>query len=103
MPTQKCTRYVNVIGADPATWSQAARSFYHAAEQTMANLYDRWKDEEGFENLDLYMKPLQPIAKKFGVKLLSFGSRPFGPTFKVDGKTYKLTQSKRNYSYQRIA
>lgn len=66
-------------------------------------LHWRWMDEKEFEDINDYQKPLNPIAEKFGVKITKMHKRPFGFTFEVDGRTYRVKSTGRNHSYQRTA
>lgn len=80
-----------------------AARFYEEAQHTMEVLYDRWLEEHEFEDIKDYQKPLDSIAKKHGVRIVAMTKKPFGCTFEVDGRTYRLSMTLRKYEYRRIA
>jgi hypothetical protein len=83
--------------------SANAEQFFIEAENLVANLYARWLDEKGCEDIRDYQTPLDKVAAKFGVKIVRMTAHPFGCEFQVDGRTYKLTCSQKTYAYKRIA
>ena len=82
--------------------SSKALAFFNQAEETIVNLYCRWQDEKEYEDIKDYQKPLNSIADAAGVAITKMNKRPFGCNFTVDGKTFVLKMTARQYSYQRI-
>jgi hypothetical protein len=70
---------------------QTARSFFDAAGQTLSYLYSRWQDEKEYENIDLYLMPLNKAANEAGVQLTAMTKRPFGVKFVADGTKFHAT------------
>ena len=82
--------------------SPQALAFFNQAEKTLSYLYERWQDEKEYEDIKDYQKPLNSIAETAGVVITKMNKRPFGCNFTVDGKTFVLKMTARQYSYQRI-
>ena len=66
------------------------------------NLYDRWRDEEGFEDINEYGKTiLNTIHKHFpdyNVKLIEATKKPFGVKLDVEGiKVHLFAKLKGSY------
>ena len=53
-------------------------------ENTIFNLYDRWQDERGYEDIKAYAKPLENIVSRIIGKdiKLTMTKRPFGFKFR---------------------
>lgn len=83
--------------------SRAAADFFEAAHATVDVLASRWFDEKNYERIDDYAAPLVPLTKKHGVTIIKMHGRPFGLTFAVDGREYRIKTTGRFYSYARIA
>ena len=82
--------------------TENAVKFYHAAQQTMSSLWERWQDEHEYEDIKDYSKPLQSIAASSGVTIVKMTKSPFGCVFTTDGKTFVLKMTSRAYEYKRI-
>jgi hypothetical protein len=58
------------------------------------NLFDRWRDESKYEDINEYGKCLYSTMNKefpnFGIEYVSASKRPFGLKVKIDNKTFKL-------------
>jgi hypothetical protein len=83
--------------------SQAAANFFAAAQATVDALAERWADEKDYECVDDYAPRLTPIAKRFGVTIIKMHARPFGLSFSVDDREYRIKSTQTTYSYARIA
>ena len=83
--------------------SQQALVFFNLAETELSYLYERWQDEKDYEDIKDYQKPLNSIADAAGVVITKMNKRPFGCNFTVDGKTFVVKLTAREYRYQRIA
>ena len=83
--------------------SAKALHFYEACEGIISSLFSRWLDEKEYEDIFSYQIPLNKVAQKHGVRILKMNKSPFGCNFAVDGKTFRLKISSREYSYKRIA
>lgn len=79
-----------------------AKNFFEKAENTITDLFLRWKDESEYEDIKDYKLPLESIAKKHNVVITRMSKRPFGCEFTTDGRTYKLTMTGKTYLYKRI-
>jgi len=88
---------------DPKQPSVNASNFFQRVESLMATLAGRWQDEGQYEDIKEYTKPIQEVANHYGVTITGMTKRPFGCTFTVDGRTYKLTLSGSKYAYKRTA
>lgn len=79
-----------------------ALKFYNDAEEQMTYLAGRWQDEKDYEDLNDYMKPLQLIAERAGVELISMTSSPFGVNFRVgDRRFHAFVRLNGSYEYVR--
>ena len=83
--------------------SKAAKDFYEKAQNLLGDLYSRWLDERGYEDIKDYQKPLDPIAKECGVVITKMTKRPFGCQFTVDGKHFSFNVGLTWVQYKRIA
>ena len=58
------------------------------------NLYDRWRDESQYEDINEYGKVIfNSISKNFpdyGIQLVSSTKRPFGVKIKLDNKIFHI-------------
>lgn len=80
-----------------------AAEFFRQAANLIASLAGRWKDERNYENIDLYLQPLSPIANQCGVVLVAMTKRPFGVKFTVGEKRFEAFIKGRNCVYRRTA
>ena len=84
------------------TTPEAVR-FYNDAASTMAYLVARWSDEGKYEDINEYVKPLEPIAQKAGVKIEKMTKRPFGCIFSVYDAYFQLSITPAGrYGYRRV-
>jgi hypothetical protein len=73
-----------------------------AVGNCLYNLYDRWRDEEGYEDINEYGKVIHSvIVKNFPdnkIELVKATKRPFGVKLKVEGTdTHIFTKMKGYY------
>ena len=54
------------------------------------NLFDRWEDEKGVEDINDYGNVLFKTFPSVGAELVESTSKPFGVKFKIDNKVYHL-------------
>ena len=81
----------------------AASKLFDDLAIPMSNLYCRWQDEKGNEDIDDYAKPIQSTIDAAGGKIVTMKKRPFGFTFTLDDATYQIKVTSREYSYSRIS
>lgn len=83
--------------------SPIARGFSEAVADLSFNLWNRWQDEKDYEDINDYLEPYKPLAKKYGVELIKMTKRPFGLQFRIsDGREYQISTTSRATGYQRI-
>lgn len=81
---------------------KAAEKIFTNLEDTMIHLYDRWYDEKEFEEILDYSKPIIPEIEKFGGEFLKMYKRPFGFSYKLGDKNYRIKVTDTIYSYEKI-
>ena len=79
-----------------------ALTFYERAQGILENLYVRWESERRYENIDLYLLPLNGLAGAVGVQLLAMTKKPFGVKYRVGEKVFHAFIRHGEYSYKRI-
>lgn len=69
----------------------------------MENLYGRWLDEQGLEDIKEYAKVIQVELDKYGFTIVVMKKKPFGFTFKINQTeaTYQLSISSTYYKWKR--
>lgn len=60
---------------------------------TLCDLFVRWEDEQGHEDIADYGHKMAPLLETHGAKLLRMTGRPFGFVFSADAKRWALTLS----------
>jgi hypothetical protein len=88
---------------DEQTRKQTAAKLFTDLESLMAQLWARWQDEQQYEDINDYAKPLTGTVEAVGGKIVKMTKRPFGFHFTLGGATYAVTMSSREYRYKRIA
>lgn len=66
------------------------------------NLYDRWRDESDYEDINEYGKFITKVINEqfpqYGVTLVSSTKKPFGVKVNIDGRKFHIyTKIKGNY------
>ena len=69
---------------------------------TIFNLYDRWRDESDYEDINEYGKFITKVINEqfpqYGVTLVSSSKKPFGVKVNIDGRKFHIyTKIKGNY------
>ncbi len=88
---------------------EKALQFFENLSETITNLYSRYLDEKGFENIDEYAIVFRSEVEKIGGDFVKANKRPFGFDYRLgggysNGATYRVSiDSKGRYSYRRIA
>lgn len=58
------------------------------------NLYDRWRDESEYEDINQYgdaiIKTINEQFPRFGVSLVASTKRPFGAKINLDGQKFHI-------------
>lgn len=68
----------------------------------MTNLYSRWLDEGGFEDIEEYGKVIKKNLPK-GFKLTQMTKRPFGFHFTIGTDAiYAITMKSKQYAWTRV-
>ncbi len=88
----------------PSPITQQIRAFFDGIKNTAANLADRWRDEEEYEDIGDYKKVLQEVSTPFKVQVLTMTRRPFGFTFIMEGNPtrYRFTVLARKFKCEPI-
>ncbi len=79
-----------------------AARFFDETCKLMGMLAGRWQDEQKYEDIADYAKPLVVVAERHGVTEIKMMKQPFGCTFKADGKLYRIKVKARSIEYQQI-
>jgi hypothetical protein len=87
--------------------SERAADFFNALCTThldsVSYLFNRWQDEQEYEDINDYKPRFDKHAEEFGVTITKMSSRPFGFIFTVDNRTYTFTiSSKGALGFKRI-
>lgn len=81
-----------------------ALRFYNDAAKTMAYLVARWSDEGQYEDINEYVKSLEPIAEQAGVKIIRMTKKPFGCKFSVNDVIFQISITLGGrYAYRRLS
>lgn len=77
--------------------------FYREAQGTFECLYERWQEERGFEDVQVYAVRLEERAKMCGLKVIRMMSSPFGAKMRdlAAGSEWKFTRTQREYRVER--
>ena len=71
------------------------------AEGVLADLWDRWQDEAGLEDLRDYAKALAAVFPP-DVEVLRVVGHPFGPVVKCRGRRFRIIVTARQIRWQSI-
>lgn len=88
---------------------QTALKIYTDLQNLMLALYDRWRDESEYENINDYAINLKKKVEENGGKFLKMSKRPFGFTYVLADATYQMKiggkslENLYRYEYHRIA
>ena len=70
---------------------ELANKVYETNGQLLFNLADRWDCEQAYEDIAEYAEVLKGAIEKLpDVKFQTMTKRPFGYTFRAQGKLYKI-------------
>ena len=91
----------------PIQSTPQAISFLKQSAESLGLLWGRWHDEQKYEDINDYAKPLEPIAAACGVQIEKMTKHPFGCIFtvKVDAEVRRFTLTCNNrglIEYKRI-
>lgn len=75
---------------------------FEKIEKLMGNLLDRWQDEKEYEDIDDYGKVIAKELPK-EMEFLNMHKRPFGFTFELDYKIYKIEIKGNLYQWERLS
>jgi len=75
-------------------------AFFVESSDMLQNLAARWQDEQQYEDIADYAKPLEAAASKHGVKIVKMHGRPFGVTLNVNGRLFRITVNSRTLSWK---
>ena len=78
-------------------------NMFESIQPLMENLYGRWLDEQGLEDIKEYAKVIQVKLDKYGFTIVVMKKKPFGFTFKINETeaTYQLSISSTQYKWKR--
>ena len=78
-------------------------TMFQTIQPLMENLYGRWLDEQGLEDIKEYAKVIQVELDKYGFKIVVMKKKPFGFTFKINDMEaiYQLTITTTQYKWKR--
>jgi hypothetical protein len=76
---------------------------FWSLEELVGNLYGRWLDEHGHEDINDYKKIIEKQLKKHKFTLVGMTKKPFGFTFKINKSdaVYTITQTTKQYRWLR--
>lgn len=74
----------------PLALSGKALGFFRTFTPYVVGHFERWLDEQEYEDIAEYRVSLQSIAQQYGVEIVSMTRKPFGCTLTVDGSPYKM-------------
>ncbi len=78
-------------------------TMFQTIQPLMENLYGRWLDEQGLEDIKEYAKVIQVELDKYGFNIVVMKKKPFGFTFKINDTEaiYQLTITTTQYKWKR--
>ncbi len=77
-------------------------AMHRSMETLMVNLYTRWRDERGHEDIAEYQTVIQAALPE-GFRVVRMSKAPFGFTFSIGtDATYKVTLKGTTYAWSRI-
>ena len=71
------------------TEGQIASDFFNKVHPVLENLYERWYYEKEYEDIKDYQKPLEPIARSRGIRIIKMTKRPFGFVFQINHRNFQ--------------
>ena len=85
---------------------KSINTMFSSMQTLMGNLYGRWLDEQGMEDIKEYANVIQTELDKCGFadfKMVSMKKKPFGFTFKINDTEaiYQLTITTTQYKWKR--
>jgi hypothetical protein len=99
----KLEKVLEIPLAGLKTRQERVASFFNKIEKTMITLFCRWQDEQEYEDINDYAKPLEKPLKELGGTMVGMVKRPFGFKFEIEGAMYQITINARKYGYQLIS
>lgn len=85
------------------TRKQGVTMLWNELEETIVNLWMRWQDEKGHEDIRSYDVAVKETVEKYGgFEFIRFTQRPFGIRFKVSGVMCRITFNGRDYKWEAI-
>ena len=79
----------------------AEQVFAHT-RKTLSYLYDRWQDEQEYEDWDDYKTVIKKSVTEFPVVVTQVTKRPFGFRFSVNERSFKIFVTSRTIGWKRI-
>jgi hypothetical protein len=71
---------------------------FNELQETLISLYSRYQEEKKYEDINDYKIPIIPVMERYHGTIINMNKKPFGFTFKFQGKIYQIKVTSTKYS-----